>query len=73
MVIFNGRNMVPNMSKDVLSMIATSNVVNKFVCCCENSCVGRTTQRMESRIRQHVAKYASDLFDNRMLPVQKMQ
>ena len=71
-VIFQARKMFSNMSKDVLVMLATSNVMYKFVCCCDNSYIGRTTQRLGSRIRQHVLpKYAMDLFDNRALPMQK--
>ena len=36
-VKFNPRSILPNMSKDVLPMHATSSVIYKFVCCCDNS------------------------------------
>ena len=59
------------MSIDVLHILATSNVINKFVCCCDNSYVKRTIQRLGSRVRQHVPKYAMERFDSRVLPMQK--
>ena len=62
---------LPNISKDALPMLATSNVIYKFVCCCNNSYVGRTSKRLGSIIRQHVPKYAIELFDNKVLPMQK--
>ena len=37
-------------------------VIYKFVYCCENSFIGRTTKRLGSMIGQHVPKYAMDLF-----------
>ena len=52
-------------------MLATNNVMYKFVYCCDNSYVGHTTQRRGSRIRQHDPKYAMDLFGCRVLPKQK--
>ena len=63
--------MLPNMSKDVLPILATSNVTYKFVCCCHNSYVGRTAERLASRIRKQVPKYAVDLFNSRVSPMQK--
>ena len=50
-------------------MLVTSNVIYKLVCYCDNSYVGRTSQRLGSIIRQHVPKYAMELFDNRVLPI----
>ena len=43
MVIFQARKMLPSLSKDVVSLLATSNVIYKFVCCCDNSYVGLTS------------------------------
>ena len=63
--------MLSNSNKGVLPLIATSNVIYKFMCCCDNSYVGRTTQRLGSRIRQHVPQYAMDLFDRRVLPIKE--
>ena len=70
-VIFQARKMLTSLSKDVITMLATINVIYKFVCCCDNSYVERTTQRLGSMIKQHVPKYAEDLFDSRVLPMQK--
>ena len=55
-VIFQTRKLLPNLSKDVLPMLATSNVIYKFVCCCDSNYVGRTTQRLGSTIRQYLPK-----------------
>ena len=63
--------LLPNMSKEVLSIVAKSNAIYKFVCCCDNNYVGRTTtQRLGSSIRQYVIKYAMDLSESRVLPMQ---
>ena len=70
-IIFKARKMLPNSSKYVRPLLATSNVIYKFVYCCDNSYLGRTTQRLGSRIRQHVPKYAEDLFDSRVLRMLK--
>ena len=70
-VIFQAREMLPNSNKDVLPLLATSSVVYKFVCCCDNSYVWCTTQRLGSRIKQHVPKYAINLSDSRILAMQK--
>ena len=51
-------------------MLATSNVIYKFVWCRDNSYVGRTFKRLGSRIRKHVPKYAIEIYDNSVLPMQ---
>ena len=51
-------------------MLASSTVIYKFVFCCDNSLIGRTNQRLGSRIGQHVPKYVMALFDSRVLPMQ---
>ena len=35
-VIFQARKMLPNLSKDVLPLLDTTNVIYKFMCCCDN-------------------------------------
>ena len=68
---FLTQKMLPNRSKDVLLLLAMSNVIYEFVSCCENSYIRRTTQRQGIRIMQHIAKYAMDLFYSRVLPMHK--
>ena len=63
--------MLTNLNKHVLPMLATINLIYKFVYCCDNSYIGRTTQILGSRIKQHVPKYATAFFDSRVLPTQK--
>ena len=41
-------------NKDVLPTESMSNVIYFFSCACEQSCVGRTAQRLEERIKQHI-------------------
>ena len=70
-MIFQAQKILHNSSKDVIPPLATISVIYKFVCCYDNSYVGRITQRLGSRIRQQVPKNAEDLFDSRVLPMQK--
>ena len=37
MVVFKAKKLLPNMSKDFLPMLATDNVINKFVHCCKKT------------------------------------
>ena len=69
MVIFYGWNILSNISKDILPMLATSNVMYKFVWCCDNSYVNKYLS--EIRIRQYVPKYAMDLLHSRVFLMKK--
>ena len=55
-VIFNTRQLLPATKKDVLPSHLHSNVIYQFVCHCDSWCVGRTSQRLEERITQHVPR-----------------
>ena len=55
-VIFNTRQLLRAIKKDVLPFHHHSNVVYQFVCHCDNRYVGRTSQRLEERIKQHVPR-----------------
>ena len=57
------------MRKNVIPVLATSNVRYKFVCFCDNRY--GTSQKLGRRIKQHVPKYAVDLFETKVLPMQK--
>ena len=45
---FSGR------EKDVLPITSLSNVIYEFTCCCAQTYVGKTTQSLSERIKQHV-------------------
>ena len=53
-VIFTTNRMVPKTRKDVLPSPQLSNVIYQFQCRCDAVYVGRTSQRLEDRIKQHV-------------------
>ena len=55
-VIFNTRQLLSAIKKDVLPSHHHSNVVYQFVCHCDSRYVGRTSQRLEERIKQHVPR-----------------
>ena len=55
-VIFNTRQLLPAIKKDVLPSHHHSNVIYQFVCHCDSRYVGRTSQRLEERIKQHVPR-----------------
>ena len=48
--------MLPVAKKDVLPTNQKSMVIYECVCHCDNRYVGRTTQRIQQRIKQHVPK-----------------
>ena len=53
-VVYNTRVMLPSAKKDCVSTTQKSCVVYEFSCRCEARYVGRTTQRLADRIKQHV-------------------
>ena len=55
-VIFTTRQLLPATKKDVLPSYHHSNVIYQFVCHCNSRYVGRTSQRLEERIKQHVPR-----------------
>ena len=55
-VIFNTRQLLPATKKDVLPFHHHSNVIYQFVCHCDSRCIGRTSQRLEERIKQHAPR-----------------
>ena len=50
------KSMFSHTHKDVLPSSTLSNIVYKYTCRCNDIYVGRTTQRLEKRIKQHVPK-----------------
>ena len=55
-IIFTTRRILTAIHKDVLPASQLSMVVYQYVCRCECRYVGRTSQRLQDRIRQHVPK-----------------
>ena len=52
--VFTTRRMLHTCKKDVLPAEKLSNVIYLFDCVCGHSYVGKTTQRLEERVKQHV-------------------
>ena len=55
-VVFTTRRLLPATNKDVLPAFQQSNVIYEFSCHCDSRYVGRTSQRLQDRIKQHVPK-----------------
>ena len=55
-IVYTTRQLLPVAKKDVLSAFYQSNVVYQFLCHCDSRYVGRTSQRLQQRIKQHVPK-----------------
>ena len=49
--------MLPVARKDVLPTIQKSFVIYEYKCQCDNQYVGRTSQRLQDRIKQHVPQW----------------
>ena len=52
--VFTSKRMLPVACKDVLSAIQKSFVIYEYKCHCDSRYVGRTSQRLQDRIKQHV-------------------
>ena len=53
-IILTSRPMLPASTKDVLPSHEQSNLIYLFKCSCDSTYVGRTHQRLNTRIRQHI-------------------
>jgi len=53
-VIFKTRTIFPSFKKDVLPITNANSVIYKYNCSCDENYIGRTTQRLDVRMRQHV-------------------
>lgn len=60
--------MLPATKKDRVPTTQQSNVVYQFSYYCDSSYVGRTSQRLQDRIKQHVPKRALEPITQRQLP-----
>ena len=55
-VVFTTRQLLPPTKKDVLPSHHQNNVIYQFVCHCDSRYIGRTSQRLKERIKQHIPK-----------------
>ena len=55
-IVYTTRQLLPAAKKDVLPAFHQSNIVYQFLCHCDSRYMGRTSQRLQQRIKQHVPK-----------------
>ena len=55
-VVYKTNQLLPVANKDVLTALQNSNVIYQFSCLCDSRFVGRTSQKLQDRIKQHVPK-----------------
>ena len=55
-VVYKTNQLLPVGNKDVLPTLQNSNVIYQFSCHCDSRYVGRTSQRLQFRIKQYVPK-----------------
>ena len=54
--VYTTRQLLPAAKNDVLPALHQSNMIYQFLCHCDSRYVGRTSQRIQLRIKQHVPK-----------------
>ena len=55
-VLISSKPILPSSVKDVLPSPKRSQLVYLFTCCCDSKYVGKTSQRLQARIKQHVPR-----------------
>ena len=55
-IVYTTRQLLPLTKKDVLPAFHQSNIVYQFLCHCDSRYVGRTSQRLQQKIKQHAPK-----------------
>ena len=55
-IVYATSQLLPAAKKCVLPVLHQSNIVYQFLCHCDSRHVGRTSQRLQQRIKQHVPK-----------------
>ena len=55
-VVYSTNELLSTTNKDVLPALQKSNVIYQFSCHCDSRYVGRTSQRLQDRTKQHVPK-----------------
>ena len=56
-VVFTSKRMLPVARKDALPTTLKSFVIYEYSCHCDSRYVGRTSQRLQDRVKQHVPKW----------------
>ena len=56
-LVFTSKRMLPVTCKDVLPTTQKSPVIHEYKCHCDSRYVGRTSQRLLDRIKQHVPQW----------------
>ena len=56
-IVYTTRQLLSATNKDTLPAPHHSNVVYQFLCHCNSRCVGRTFQRFQQRLNQHIPKF----------------
>ena len=56
-LVFTSKRMLPVACKNVLPAIQKSFVIYEYKCHCDGRYVGRTSQRLQDRIKQHVPQW----------------
>ena len=69
-VVYSTNELLFATNKDVLPALQKSNVIYQFSCHCDSRYVGRTSQKLQNRIKQHVPKSIRSCFSSqkRLLP-----
>lgn len=65
--VFHSKPLLPTNRKDPLPTMMRSKIVYQYTCRCDQRYVGRTGQRLETRIEQHIPRYlreAANVRDN---------
>ena len=60
-VVFSTRKMLPTVCKDVVPIKQQNMVVYQYVCRCDCQYIGRTSQRLQDRMKQHIPKAIRNL------------
>ena len=56
-LIFKSKRMLPVACKNVLPTTQKSSIIYEYKCHCDSRYVGRTSQRLQNRIKQHVPQW----------------
>ena len=69
--IFHSKSLLPTNRKDPLPTMMKSKIVYQYTCRCDQRYVGRTGQRLKTRIEQHIPRYlrqAAIISDDKLTP-----
>ena len=72
-VVYSTNELLSATNKDVLPTVQKSNMIYQLTCHCDSWYVGRTSQRLQDRIKQHVPKsiHSCSFSQKRLLPARR--